>query len=256
LKNARVGGEGELAEAASAHHISGGGLVGIGRTEARHREVHVIEQVEELGAELKFHSLVDREVFDSRHIDIELEIDAVGASGGAAEVARVDKSGGGVGIALGVQAGTVTRDAIQGVGVRKVRLPADAGVHDEFLIYAPVVLSEKAAFEAAVVIKDAAALGEIGSLAEDEVGEIGSRDGEAESELAGLLVGVLYRSAHVIDLAAEVKFMAATVERDDFPDLPVVAIKLAGMAGGDIEKSIEPSMVGGPGGATIFTPAS
>lgn len=43
----------------------------------------------------------------------------------------------------------------------------------------------------------------------------------------------------MIDLAAEVKFMAATVKRDDFPDLPVVAIKLAGMAGGDIEKSID-----------------
>jgi hypothetical protein len=94
-----------------------------------------------------------------------------------------------------VQAGSVTRDAIQGVGVRKVRLPADAGVHDQFLIHTPVVLSEKAAFESAVVIEDAAALGEISSLAKDEVGEIGSCDSAAENGLTGLVVGVLYRSA-------------------------------------------------------------
>jgi hypothetical protein len=61
---------GKLAEAASAHYIPGGGLVAIRRTEAGHGKVHVIEQVEELGAELNFHSLVDRQVFDSRQIDI------------------------------------------------------------------------------------------------------------------------------------------------------------------------------------------
>jgi len=71
LKNARVCGVRELAEAASAHYVSGGGLVGTRRTHARHREVHVVEEVEELGSELKIHSLVDRQLFDSCHIDIE-----------------------------------------------------------------------------------------------------------------------------------------------------------------------------------------
>jgi len=71
LKNAQVGGDGQFAEVAGAHYVSGGGLVGIDRTEARHGEVHIVQQVEERGAELKFHSLVDREVFDTRHIDIE-----------------------------------------------------------------------------------------------------------------------------------------------------------------------------------------
>ena len=51
----------ELAEAASARYFSGGGFVGIGRTEDRNREVHGVEQVEELGAELNFHSPVDLE---------------------------------------------------------------------------------------------------------------------------------------------------------------------------------------------------
>ena len=61
----------ELAEAASAHYVSGGGLVGTRRTHAQLREVHVVEEVEELGSELKIHSLVDRQLFDSCHIDIE-----------------------------------------------------------------------------------------------------------------------------------------------------------------------------------------
>ena len=43
----------------------------------------------------------------------------------------------------------------------------------------------------------------------------------------------------MIDLAAKMKFMSATVERDNFPDLPLVAIKNAWMAGIDIEKSID-----------------
>ena len=105
--------------------------------------------------------------------------------------------------------------------------------------YAPVVLSEKAALQSAVVVKQAAALDEIGSLAEDEVGEIVSGDGASESKKAGLKEGVLYRSAQVIYVPAEVKFMAATAEGDDFPDLPVAAIKLTGMAGVDIEKTID-----------------
>jgi hypothetical protein len=56
---------------ASVHHISDGGRVRIGRTEAWDREVHVVETVEKLGAKLKLHSLVDGEVFEDRHIDIE-----------------------------------------------------------------------------------------------------------------------------------------------------------------------------------------
>jgi|SRR5579864_6000923 len=51
--------------------ISDGGRVRIGRTEAWDREVHVIEKVEKLGAKLELHSLVDGEVFENRHIDIE-----------------------------------------------------------------------------------------------------------------------------------------------------------------------------------------
>src|SRR5581483_8939558 len=144
-----------------------------------------------------------------------------------AGVTSVDKSGRGVGIALGVQAGTVAGNAIQGVGVRKVRAPADASVHHEFLTDAPVVLREKAAFEAAIAIEDPAALAKIGALAEDEVGEIGSGNGEAEVEQAALLEGVLHWRADVRYLAAKVKFMPATVQHEDFADLPVVAIELA-----------------------------
>jgi hypothetical protein len=70
------------------------------------------------------------------------------------------------------------------------------------LIDAPVILREKAAFQSSVVIKDAAALGEIGALAEGEVNQIGSRDGKAECELAGLLEGVLLRRAQMKELAA------------------------------------------------------
>lgn len=61
LKYARIGRVGQLTEIAGAQYISDGGRVRIGRTEARNREVHVVEQVEEFGTELKFHSLRDRE---------------------------------------------------------------------------------------------------------------------------------------------------------------------------------------------------
>jgi len=140
---------------------------------------------------------------------------------------------------LGFKTGTVARDAIQFFGVRKVGLPAKACVDDELLIHAPIVLRDQAAFEPTVVIKQAAALGEIDALAKDEVGESVSGDGAAEAEKAGLKKGISLRSAQVIDLAAEVQFMAATVEGDHFSDLPVVAIKNAGMARIDIEKSID-----------------
>ena len=61
----------EFAEAGSAHYISDGGRVRIGRTESRNVEVHVVQQIEELGAELKLHPLIDMELFESCHINIE-----------------------------------------------------------------------------------------------------------------------------------------------------------------------------------------
>jgi len=62
---------GQFPETASVHYISDGGRVRIGRTEAWDREVNVIEKVEKLGTKLKLHTLVDGEVFENRHIDIE-----------------------------------------------------------------------------------------------------------------------------------------------------------------------------------------
>ena len=42
-----------------------------GPTEAGHSEIYVVEQVEELGAELKFHPLINREIFDVGQVNIE-----------------------------------------------------------------------------------------------------------------------------------------------------------------------------------------